>query len=160
MHVWEIKPEGIARAKMYGANSLPRILLCEFHFKYERSLMSQKGRHKNMNLQVVKAHKASFDYSIVFKKGDKVKVGREDPEMPGWFWCENEDGVWSWVPKEYLDIYDKEGMITHDYDTTELTTAVGDTLEYLTEVKFWTLCRTSYGKKGWVPTRNLRRIRT
>jgi len=32
-----------------------------------------------VKLRVNKAYKASFDY-VVFKKGDKVKVGREDPE--------------------------------------------------------------------------------
>jgi len=111
-----------------------------------------------VNLQVVKAHKASFDYSVVFKKGDKVKIGREDPEMPGWFWCENEACVWSWVPEEYLDRHNKEGTIIHDYDTTELTAAIGDLLEYVTEVRFWTLCRDPYGKKGWVPSRNLKQV--
>jgi hypothetical protein len=56
--------------------------------------------------------------------------------MPSWSWCENEDGVWSWIPAEYLDRHNKEGNITHDYDTTELTVAIGDTLEYVREVKF------------------------
>jgi SH3-like domain-containing protein len=113
---------------------------------------------KNVKLRVKKAHKASFDYSVAFKKGDKVKVGKEDPEMPSWFWCENKDGVWSWIPQEYLTREGSEGTITHGYDTTELTVAIGETLEYLREVKFWTLCRTRYGKEGWVPTRNLERV--
>lgn len=109
-----------------------------------------------MKLRVVKAHKASFDYSVVFRKGDRVRVGREDPEMPGWFWCEDREGVWSWVPEEYLDREGAEGTITHGYDTVELTVEEGDTLEYVTEVKFWTLCRTDDGREGWVPTENLK----
>ncbi len=111
-----------------------------------------------MRLRVTAPHKASFDYSVVFEKGDKVKVGKEDPEMPGWFWCENKDGVWSWVPREYLTRKGSEGTITQSYDTTELTVAVGETLEYLREVGFWTFCRARDGKKGWVPTKNLERI--
>ena len=110
-----------------------------------------------MRLLVTKAHKASFDYSVVFKKGDKVSVGREDLEMPGWFWCKNRNSVWSWIPEEYLDRQGGEGTITHDYDTTELTVKAGEMLEYVTEVQFWTLCVTLDDKKGWVPTSNLKR---
>jgi hypothetical protein len=112
----------------------------------------------SLRIKVKAAHKASFDYSVAFEKGDKVKVGKEDPEMPGWFWCMNKDGVWSWIPHEYLAIRDSEGTITHDYDTTELTVAVGEILEYLREVSFWTFCRTSDDRKGWVPTKNLERV--
>lgn len=115
---------------------------------------------KSMKLQVKKAHKASFNYSVVFKKGDKVKVGREDPDMPGWYWCENIDGVLSWIPEDYLNRNGTEGTITHNYDTTELTVKTEDTLEYVTKVKFWTLCRTRDGKKGWVPTANLEHVKS
>ena len=113
---------------------------------------------KSVKLRVKAPHKASFGYSVVFRKGDRVEVGREDTEMPGWFWCMNKDGVWSWIPHEYLSRSDSEGTITHDYDTTELTVAVGEILEYLGEVRFWTFCRTSDGRKGWVPTKNLERV--
>jgi hypothetical protein len=111
-----------------------------------------------MKLRVIKAHKASFNYSVVFKKGDKVKVGHEDPDMPGWYWCENKNGVWSWIPEEYLDRAGAKGTITHDYDTTELTVDVGDVLGYAAEVMFWTLCRAHDGREGWVPTANLERV--
>ena len=113
---------------------------------------------KSMKLRVKVPHKASFDYSVVFEKGDKVKVGKEDPEMPGWFWCENKEGVWSWVPQEYLTREGSVGMITQSYDTTELTVEIGETLECLREVGLWTFCRTADGRKGWVPTKKLERI--
>jgi hypothetical protein len=119
------------------------------------TVRSRLGHVKGAKLRVKAPHKASFEYSVVFKKGDKVKVGKEDPEMPGWFWCENKDGVWSWIPQEYLTRSDSEGTITRSYDTTELTVAIGEILEYLREVSFWTFCRTSDGRKGWVPTKNL-----
>ena len=109
---------------------------------------------------MTKAHKASFSYSVVFKKGDRVKVGHGDPEMPGWHWCEDKDGVWSWIPEEYLDMSGAEGTITHSYDTTELSVDIGDSLDWLAEVKFWTLCLTPDGRVGWVPTVNLKRVRS
>jgi SH3-like domain-containing protein len=113
---------------------------------------------KGTKLRVKAPHKASFEYSVVFKKGDKVRIAKEDPEMPGWFWCKNKDGLWSWIPQEYLARSDSEGTITHSYDTTELTVAVGEILEHLREVSFWTFCRTSDGRKGWVPTKNLESV--
>jgi len=107
-----------------------------------------------MKLKVTKPHKASFDYNVVFKRGDKVKVGREDPEMPGWYWCENNEGVWSWIPDDYLSIHGEEGTITTDYDTRELTVEPGEVFEYITEVKYWTFCRDGE-REGWIPTENL-----
>ena len=126
--------------------------------KHEAMVRSELAQVKSMKLRVKAPHKASFDYSVVFKKGDKVKVGKEDPEMPGWFWCENKDGVWSWVPLEYLTRKGSEGTVTHSYDSNELTVAIGETLECLREISFWTFCRTRDGRKGWVPTKNLERI--
>lgn len=110
-----------------------------------------------MHLRVTKPHRASFDYSVTFKRGDKVRIGREDPEMPGWYWCENQEGVWSWVPDEYLDKKGPKGIITQEYNTGELTVDEGEVLEHVTEVHLWTLCRTWDGMEGWVPTANLGR---
>ena len=109
---------------------------------------------KTMKLKVTKPHKASFDYNVIFKRGDKVKVGREDPEMPGWYWCKDKNGVESWIPEEYLGISGEEGTITTDYDTGELTVEQGEVFEYVTEVKYWTLCR-DQDREGWIPTENL-----
>ena len=125
-----------------------------------KNLFVAAGSSQGMKLRVRKAHKASFNYSVVFRKGDKIQVGRKDPEMPGWYWCEDKDGVWSWIPEEYLELDGAKGMVTHDYDTTELTVKAGDTLEYVTEVKFWTLCRTHDGREGWVPTSKLTRMQS
>jgi len=107
-----------------------------------------------MRLKVVKPHKASFSYNVTFKKGDRVEVGREDPEMPGWYWCKDKKGGESWIPEEYLSIDGEEGTITTDYDTRELTVESGEAFEYVTEVKYWTLCR-DREREGWIPTQNL-----
>ncbi len=120
-------------------------------------LKSVTGDEEAMKLRVVKPHSASFDYNVVFKRGEKVKVGREDPEMPGWYWGENREGVRSWIPEEYLRIDGEEGTITTDYDTRELTVEPGEVFEYVTEVKYWTLCR-DRDREGWIPTENLEPI--
>jgi hypothetical protein len=117
-------------------------------------LKSVTGDMETMKVKVVKIHEASFDYNVVFKRGDTVKVGREDPEMPGWHWCENSEGVWSWIPEEYLDIDGEEGTVTTGYDTGELTVEPGEVFEHVAEVKYWTLCRDG-DRMGWIPTENL-----
>jgi len=117
-------------------------------------LKSPDENEEKMKLRVVRPHEASFDYNVVFKTGDKVKVGREDPEMPGWYWCENHMGVWSWIPEEYVDIDGEEGTITTGYDTGELTVEPGEVFEHVAEVKYWTLCRDVVWE-GWTPTENL-----
>ncbi len=42
---------------------------------------------------VIEEHKASFDYAFISKRGESISVGREDLEMPGWFWCKNAAGL-------------------------------------------------------------------
>jgi hypothetical protein len=109
---------------------------------------------ETMKLKAVKPHKASFDYNVVFKRGGTVNVGREDPEMPGWYCCENHEGAWSWIPEEDLDISGEDGAITTDHDAEELTAERGEVLEYVTEVKHWTLHR-DQDREGWIPIQSL-----
>jgi len=35
--------------------------------------------------RVIEEHVASFDYAFTAEKDASVSVGREDPEMPGWY---------------------------------------------------------------------------
>jgi len=102
-------------------------------------------------LRVVERHDASFPYSMVVKKGDEVKVGREDPDMPGWLWCTNAEGVSGWVPDVYIRVEGDKGKVLIDYDTIEFTVDVGETLEYIKEANGWAWCRNGEGRLGWVP---------
>ena len=65
-------------------------------------------------LRVVERHDASFPYSMVVKEGDEVEVGREDPEMPGWLWCTNAEGISGWVPDVYIRVEGEKGRILVD----------------------------------------------
>ena len=42
---------------------------------------------------VVKEHRASFPNAMIAVEGDEVTVGKKDPEMPGWHWCRDRNGV-------------------------------------------------------------------
>ena len=39
---------------------------------------------------------------IEIAPGEKVSVGHEDDEFPGWKWCKARDGCEGWVPVELL----------------------------------------------------------
>ena len=107
---------------------------------------------------VIRDQKASFSYHLVFSEGDLVKVGKEDNDMPGWYWCMGKSGDWAWIPSEYLKLDGETAVLLTNYDSLELDIIKGDVLEYVTEVKYWTLCRKTDGVEGWVRNENLERI--
>lgn len=109
-------------------------------------------------LRVIEKHVASFPYSMVVKEGEEVDVGREDDEMPGWFWCTNSEGVSGWIPEDYIKIEGNKGRILVDYDTIEFTVEVGETLEYIKEAQGWAWCRDGEGRLGWVPLSKVEKI--
>lgn len=101
--------------------------------------------------RVIREHEPSCPRSLVLKTGDKVKVGREDPEMPGWFWCTNADGVAAWVPGNYFEEKEGVGILLVDYDSTEHRVVVGEELLCVKEERGWLWCVNRKGKHGWVP---------
>lgn len=108
--------------------------------------------------RVVENHEASFPYSMVVRAGDFVKVGEEDEEMPGWFWCTDEDGVSAWIPGSHLQRKNGKAKMLVDYDSTEHTVRVGDVLEFIKEDTGWIWCKNSEGKVGWVPADKVKQI--
>ena len=110
---------------------------------------------KRPKYRVVVGHKASFDYAMVASGGDEVSVGREDPEMPGWFWCEDAHGVEMWVPSTHLDIKGVQGVFNQPYNSVELDAAVGDVVLFLGEALGWAECHDGGWRYGWVPMNKL-----
>ena len=109
-------------------------------------------------LRVIEKHIASFPYSMVVREGEEVEVGREDDEMPGWFWCTNAEGVSGWIPGDYVRIEGDKGTILVKYDTVEFTVDVGEILEHIKEAMGWAWCRDSEGRLGWVPLSKVEEI--
>ena len=54
--------------------------------------------------RVIEEHKASFDYVFIATMGEVVSVGKEDYEMPGWYWCKNHAGLDAWIPETHIEI--------------------------------------------------------
>ena len=95
-------------------------------------------------------HKASFDYAFIAQKGDKVTVGQEDHEMPGWYWCKNKNGLEAWIPKTHFD--PKTGVFTQPYNSVEHNAKPGEIVQFLGESLGWIECLNSEWKYGWLPS--------
>ena len=105
--------------------------------------------------KVIKEHKASFPYAMIAKIGDKVIVNKEDSEMPGWYWCRDEDNVEAWVPKTHINIEESFATFNQPYNSIELTVKPGDLVQYLGEALSWTECLNEDWKYGWIPSNKL-----
>ncbi len=108
--------------------------------------------------RVVEAHKASFDYYVTAETGEEVSVGREDDEMPKWFWCKNSRGEEMWVPKTHIEINGDKAVFIQPYNTFEHNVEPGDVVQYIGESLGWIECLDKNWKYGWIPTPKLEKI--
>jgi hypothetical protein len=92
---------------------------------------------------------------MITVKGDRVKVGREDPEMPGWYWCRDMDDMEAWVPETHLDIDDGEAVFNQPYNSIKHTAVPGELVQYLGGSLGWTECLNKEWKYGWIPSEKL-----
>jgi hypothetical protein len=103
-------------------------------------------------------HKASFSEALMAEKGDRVRVGREDPEMPGWYWCRDKKDREAWMPETYLDFNGEEAVFNQPYNSIEHTVELGEIVQYLGESLGWTECLNNEWKYGWIPSDKLEKI--
>jgi hypothetical protein len=103
-------------------------------------------------VRVIKAYTSAFPNPLIMKTGGKLTIDRKrKTEWVGWLWCTNELGESGWFPEEFVDVYDGEGVLQRDYDSTELTVQIGETLLILDEASEWYWCEKESGERGWVP---------
>ena len=109
--------------------------------------------------RVITPYKAAFPDPWVMHAGDKLAIGREDTEWPGWLWCTRPDGESRWVPDSFVEVQgDAAGVALVDYDATELSVEVGETLTTGQEVNAWVWCTNQEGHSGWVPAKHLQKL--
>ena len=114
--------------------------------------------YKTGTYLVIQGSKSPYPNPIVFHKGDIVEVGEEfsdDPDWKDWVWCVSARGLQAWVPKQFLEIEDKEGIFIRDYNAMELSVSVGERLLVFEIVNGFGMAENSDRIKGWVPMRNL-----
>jgi hypothetical protein len=69
----------------------------------------------------------------------------------GWVWCSDSEGTGAWVPESFVERRGGSCVALRDYDSTELTVAVGDLLQTYEEASGWLWCMDHAGRWGWVP---------
>jgi len=108
--------------------------------------------------RVIADYQSPYPDPIIFRKGEKVQIGKEfteDPDWKDWVWCEGENGNKAWVPKQYLKMEAGLGVFLNGYDARELSVATGEVLTIYEKVNGFGLAEKPDGKRGWVPLRNL-----
>jgi hypothetical protein len=110
----------------------------------------------NSTYRVIAEHHASFPYSLVLRAGDTVTVSER--RESGWIWCMNDDGVGAWIPETYLKQEDRRATVLADYDSTELSTKIGEELSCLNEESGWIWCVNQAGQQGWVPAAKVKKL--
>jgi hypothetical protein len=102
-------------------------------------------------MRVTRAYAAQYPDPITVRAGDRVAVGRGDPEFPGWRWCTGPDGRTGWVPEQLLRADGSEASMLEDYTARELTLPVGADVVVQRSVAGWAWVTTQDGRSGWVP---------
>jgi hypothetical protein len=88
-----------------------------------------------------------------FPKGTAVTLFEECKHYLHWFACEIE-GYKTYVPESFVS----GGVLTRDYNPTELVQAEGDTVEIIEIVNAWLIAVNDEGTAGWLPAESVTSI--
>jgi uncharacterized protein YgiM (DUF1202 family) len=102
-------------------------------------------------MRVVRDHEPVYPDPIRVRAGERVRLGREDDEFPGWVWCTASDGREGWTPLAILRREGLDGVARRDYSAVELSVRKGQRVEAREELSGWTWVLDAEGREGWVP---------
>jgi SH3-like domain-containing protein len=83
--------------------------------------------------------------------GDRVQVGRDDPEFPGWWWCTGPDGRQGWVPEQLLQRQGTHATMLRSYTARELSVRAGADVSVGETMHGWVWATDIDGRSGWIP---------
>ena len=99
-----------------------------------------------MKVKVIKKHDGDGAFPT-FEKGTAVTMAAEEaPHFLGWYACDIA-GHETYVPESFVC----DGVLTRDYNPTELIQAADDVVEVREIVNAWLLATNSDGVTGWIP---------
>jgi hypothetical protein len=101
--------------------------------------------------RVAHDHTPQYHDPITLRAGDRVHVGREDTEFPGWRWCAGPDGRQGWVPAEWLQHHGAEAAMLRDYTAQELGVRAGAEVRLGEPMHGWVWATAADGRAGWIP---------
>ena len=102
--------------------------------------------------RIIREYRIQYKEALGVVAGEKVAVGREDNEFPGWKWCRALNGREGWVPVELLsDATATETTVLCDYSSRELAVQPGEQVTVEDVRHEWLLVRNIRGERGWIP---------
>lgn len=106
-----------------------------------------------MPLIVQTIDSTNYPNPISFQVGERVMVGIQDDEFPGWIRVTTHDGNQGWAPIQYLQFDDagKTATAMQDYSARELNTKIGEQLVLHYELNGWGWVENEHKEVGWVP---------
>ena len=100
-------------------------------------------------------HRIEYPDPLRVAAGERVNVGHEDAEFPGWKWCKASDGREGWVPVELLSNEGAETTVLQDYSARELAVRPGEEVIVEESRHEWLLVRNALGECGWIPASSI-----
>lgn len=102
-------------------------------------------------MRVVREYRAQYPDPITVRAGDRVQVGKDDPDFPGWWWCTGPDGRAGWVPDQLLRREGQEAVMLRDYTARELSVDTGAEVTVGEAMNGWIWVTAADGQAGWIP---------
>jgi uncharacterized protein YgiM (DUF1202 family) len=111
-------------------------------------------------VRVKRARAIQYSDPLAVAAGEKVIVGREDNEFPGWKWCKASNGREGWIPIELLSDEGAEAIVLSDYSARELAVQAGEEVTIEDMRHGWLLVRNLQGECGWIPASHTEPLET
>lgn len=102
-------------------------------------------------MRVAHDYTPQYPDPITVRAGDRVQVGRDDPEVPGWYWCTGPDGRMGWVPERLLRRDGPAAVMLRDYTARELRVLAGAEVSLVDAMSGWAWVTDADGRAGWIP---------
>lgn len=94
---------------------------------------------------------------LVLAAGERVRLGKHDPDWPGWIWVTAINGRGSYVPEDIVTAGDDgTAEVKQSFHARDLSVVKDEPVVSIREVKGWHWCRNEDGEEGWLPAYLLR----
>lgn len=101
---------------------------------------------------ITTAHQTCYPNPIGVVAGERVRIGHEDDEFPGWMRTYTADGNEGWAPLSLLTPAGQgEALARQDYTARELNVEVGERVTVEHELAGWLWVSNETGECGWIP---------
>ena len=108
--------------------------------------------------RVIAEHRSPDRPAIRVSAGDSVTLGERDSDWPQFVWATLAQGLGGWIPAALFDRDTGTATALDDYDTRELATRIGESINVHYEQEGWWWAENANGESGWIPARAIELI--